>query len=313
MSYISQLIIAYNTRVLAHIQKQFEQVIKHIYINPLEKCNLKCKICYTRKTSPILSPAQIEDFVDRYQAIHKLESITFCGGEVFALTYFPGLLNRLTEKGIFTQIITNGTIDVLDQIDQPNLTNVIVSLDGLEEYHDRNRGQGNFAKSVAFLKKAGELGFHREIFSIVTKQNLPQIDAFETFLTHELGPDINVTYHPRKPPTYLMHHPVSNIVGETDGFDFLNKVEMLKVMRERTVFPPKNLGCFQIAVMSDGKVYGCCEGITPLGQMTDGIESLSETLARRVEQWQNTTTLHHCLGCSQGDFVCGIKDYLAAL
>jgi sulfatase maturation enzyme AslB (radical SAM superfamily) len=72
----------------------------------------------------------------------------------------------------------------------------------LEKYHDANRGEGNFSKSMLFLKKARSNGFHTEVFSIVTKQNKDHMDAFEKYLNTELG-EISVTYHPHKPPSYL--------------------------------------------------------------------------------------------------------------
>lgn len=295
------------------IKNHLDHVLDHLYINPLEKCNLQCKICYTRKTSPILAKDDIIEFVRRYQSVHPLKTITFCGGEVCALAYFPALVNVLTKQGIFVQMITNGTIDVLDQLAMPNSINLIVSLDGLPEYHDKNRGEGNFHKSLLFLQKGQALGFHREVFSIVTKQNLPAIDRFETYLQEQLQSPISVTYHPRKPPEYLTHHPVSNIVGETDGFDFLTPDEMVDVMHNRQCFPPKELGCYQIALVSDGKVYGCCEGVVPIGSMQDPIENLFSQMEKRLEVWEKMNTLRGCLGCTQAEFMCGIKAYLESI
>ena len=275
------------------------QMLHHLYINPLEKCNLNCRICYTKKTDPILSEEQILQFIDKYQKAYELKIITFCGGEVFALPFFPHLVNALTSRGIFVQTITNGTIDKLDMIEQPNLNNLIVSLDGLEKYHDSNRGVGNFKKSISFLKKAKVLGFHTELFSIVTRQNYKQIDSFETFLHKELG-HIEITYHPRKPPTYLTHHPISNIEGEVEGFDYLNDEELIEIMKTKKTFPPKDLGCYQIALASSGIVYGCCEGFRPIGNREDSIQTLFEVLKKRIEG--------PCLGCSQTEFMCGIKN-----
>lgn len=297
-----------NNSIIQHLDK----VLNHLYINPLEKCNLKCKICYTRKTDPILSQEQILNFIERYEKVHTLQTVTFCGGEVFALKYFPDLVNILTDKGIFVQMITNGTIDKLDLLKSPNSINLIVSIDGLETYHDANRGVGNFQKSMNFLKKAKTLGFHTEIFSIVTKQNLPLINDFEHYLQTTFG-EMGVTYHPRKPPAYLSHHPVSNIVGEINGFDFLSKEEMMQVMQERNVFPPKNLGCYQIALVSDGRVYGCCEGVTAIGTINDDIEVLFEQMKKRLIVWESKNTFKNCLGCTQSEFMCGIKEYLTVL
>jgi MoaA/NifB/PqqE/SkfB family radical SAM enzyme len=279
-------------KVIAH----FDNVLHHLYINPLEKCNLACKICYTRKTAPILSEKQILDFVERYNREIEVKVITFCGGEVFALSYFSHLVNVLTARGIFIQIITNGTIDKLDQFDDPNKVNLIVSLDGLEEYHDKNRGKGNFKKSTAFLSKAKVAGFHTEVFSIVTRQNFAQLDAFESFLERELG-IIEVTYHPRKPFSYLDMHPVSNIKGEEKGFDFLTKEELGKLMLTKKTFPPRELGCYQISLASDGSVYGCCEGFDKIGNINTLITHLIDVFRKRIKG--------PCLGCSQVGFMCG--------
>jgi len=280
------------------------KVLHHLYINPLEKCNLKCRICYTKKTEPILTDKQILGFVDRYQKAYDLKMITFCGGEVFALPYFPHLVNTLTARGIFIQTITNGTIDRLRELENPNLNNLIVSIDGLEKYHDLNRGTGNFKKSMAFLKEARSRGFHTELFSIVSRQNYRQIDTFEDYLKKEFG-EIAVTYHPRKPPAYLTHHPFSNIEGEVSGFDYLTEHELIEIMKTRNVFPPKDLGCFQVALASDGTVYGCCEGYLPIGKINDPIETLFDTLKKRISG--------PCLGCSQPKFMCGIKDIISRI
>jgi len=284
------------------MNSHLSKVLHHLYINPLEKCNLKCKICYTKKTDPILTEKQILNFVDRYQKAYELKMITFCGGEVFALPYFPHLVNTLTSRGIFVQMITNGTIDQLDKLEHPNLNNLIVSIDGFEEYHDRNRGKGNFKKSITFLKKAQTLRFHTEIFSIVTKQNFRSIDTLEAYVEKELG-GIEITYHPRKPPAYLSHHPISNIEGEVAGFDYLSRSELIEIMKTRTVFPPKDLGCYQIALASSGIVYGCCEGYRPIGTIDDTIEKLFDSLEKRIGG--------PCLGCSQTEFMCGIKSIIS--
>lgn len=295
------------------LRNQFRRVLSHLYINPLERCNLRCAICYTRKTDSILTLDDMSGFIERYKKFHSLETVTFCGGEVFTLPYFPTVVNLLTGQGIFVQVITNGTLDRLTEFSDPNDINLIVSLDGLPDYHDKNRGKGNFGNSLSFLKHAHSLGFHTEIFSIVTRQNFGQIDDFETYLADTLKFTVSVTYHPRKPPTYLLHHPDSNIFGKTDGFDFLTDREMLAVLKNRKSFPPKELGCFQVVLVSDGRVFGCCEGTIPIGTMKDSVGTMIGNLKQRITDWERTKLLPKCLGCSQPDFVCGIKPYLTQI
>lgn len=295
------------------VEQHLQQVLRHLYINPLEKCNLRCKICYTRKTAPILSMEAILSFVDAYQKEQAVDTITFCGGEVFALQYFPKLVNQMSERRIFSQVITNGTVDQLDAIAHPNSVNLIVSIDGIEEQHDANRGAGMFRRSIDFMKKAEKLGFHLEVFSIVHRGNIASIGQFDQSLTDELGFQPAVTYHPRKPPKYLQSHPISNVVGHVDSFEFLTSKEIVTLMKTRAVFPPPDLGCYQIAIASDGKVYGCCEGTIPLGNIADSPTNLIASLRKRLDEWSKTDTTIGCLGCSQHQFMCGVKEYLIAL
>lgn len=280
--------------------------LKHLYISPLEQCNLNCKICYTRKTKAVLSNEEILDFIKRYQTVQKLESVTLCGGEVFLLQEFPQLVNHLTKQNIFVQIISNGTIDRLDEIKQANMVNLIISIDGLETYHDLNRGPGNFAKSIKLLKKAIDLGFHTEIFSIVTKENLNLIANFEQEIEQQLGKKIEIIYHPRKPMSYLKNHPISNVLGQVEGFNFLEKEKVEKLMKERQTFPPKDLGCFQISLMSDGQVYACCEGIRPIGNIKTDSKELIKALKNRLADWDDKYYQKKCALCVEKDFICGL-------
>jgi MoaA/NifB/PqqE/SkfB family radical SAM enzyme len=288
-------------------KKNFENILHHLYINPLEKCNLRCQICYTKKTDSVLTNPQITNFINNYQKVQKLETITFCGGEVFKLVDFIDLINSLTRKNLIVQIITNGTIDKLKKIENPNSVNLIVSIDGLEKFHNQNRGSGNYQKSVDFTKKAHKLGFHTEIFSIVTKQNFSDIDNFEKEIEIELGYKIDITYHPRKPLSYLGKHPVSNVVGQVSGFDFLTENQIKFLMKTKKTFPPEKLGCYQVALMSDGNVNGCCEGITKLGSIDDPIDLLIKNFKKRLEIWDKVNPNLKCLGCVEPEFVCGMK------
>lgn len=280
------------------IANHINNSLYHLYISPLEQCNLHCKMCYTSKTKAQLTGSQILDFIHRYSQEIKPQTITFCGGEVFLMTDFISTVNNLTHQGFFVQIITNGTINKLAEFSHPNLINLIVSLDGLPQYHDQNRGSNRWQQSVTFMKSGLQLGFHIEAFSIVTAENFSQIDLFENRLQAELGCPISVTYHPRKPPQYLALHPVSNQVGETDGFSFITPRQRQQLGKHHQIFPPRELGCYQPSLMSDGKIYGCCEGIHPLGTIKTNIKQLISVFNRKI---------NHRLGCIEPDFMCGLK------
>lgn len=283
--------------------------LSHLYFSPLEQCNLDCKMCYTHKTEQQLTKNQLLDFINRYQEFLDLEDktldlVTLCGGEVFLLPWIVQFINQVTQKKIIVEIITNGTINLLEKLYQPNLINLIISLDGLEKNHDLNRGDGSFKKTWQFLKKSNELGFHFEIFSVISQQNIDSIDQFEAFFKDELGFLPKITYHPRKPKTYLAVHPLSNKTGQIDEFDFLTFNQIKHLAKTKKIFSPLDLGCHQLAVMSDAKVYACCEGIKPLGKIDTPIKLLIENYQTRIKTPEGFSRF--CQGCSEPDFVCGV-------
>jgi len=312
------------------LDKSISSALENIYISPLDICNLNCRYCYIKKTKTTLSSKQILDFIDRYQTFlnkfrsqqffgaeypeHSegprapqkfvgkklsLKSITFCGGEVFLLPWFTNLVNTLLDQNIFISIITNGTIDKLVEIKDPSNCQLLVSFDGPREIHDQNRGKGNFDKSVAFVKKALSIGFPIEIFFLITKDSYPYKNSFDLF---------------NLPKTYL-----------TDRLHSLTPSQILDIKKNYPTYPRRNFGCFQLALQSDGQIYGCCESPAPLAKITDPISTVIKNFTNSLAPCQKCK-LHHkeennfsakiclppnkCLGCCSPDFFCGYKKEL---
>ncbi len=282
-----------------NLSKKIISSLENIYISPLELCNLNCKYCYTKKTKNILSNKQIISFVRRYnhylqsrnhiflKALNvvthsqrekkwdetlRLKSIIFCGGEVFTLKNFPRLINKLNSMKIFVSIITNGTIDKLDKIKEPRNCQLIVSFNGPENIHDANRGTANFAKSKKFVEHALKLGFPVEIFYLITKDSYPFKDKLNIF-------NLNKTYL-------------------TDRLGSLTPRQVKYIRDNYPVFPPKNFGCSQLSLQSDGKFYGCCESLKPIGSLSDPI---SKILLNYSAIYLNSPL------CSDPDYFCNLN------
>ena len=285
--------------------------LENIYISPDESCNLHCRYCYTQKTKAVLSNQKILNFIKRYRQFVNLKSIIFCGGEVFILPNFIKLINPLLSQNIFITIITNGTVDHLDQITDPKNCQLLVSLDGPKNIHDANRGRGNFAKTKAFIRHALDLGFPVEIFFLITKDSYHYKDSFDLF-------DL--------PKTYL-----------TDRLGSLNPQQILDIKQHYPTYPSKNLGCFQLALQSDGLIYGCCESSVTLAKISDPIPKIiknfinslntcqkckfwrsndffgaesSEVLTEGREHQEKSLRANTCLGCCHPDFLCGYQKEL---
>lgn len=264
--------------------------LENIYISPLELCNLNCKLCYTHKSKNILTNAQILSFVKRYPI--KLKSILFCGGEVFTLKNFPRLVNKLIDQGIFITIITNGTIDVLSKIKNPQNCQLLVSFDGPKEIHDQNRGLGNFDKSSKFVTHALKLGFPVEIMYLVTPQSYEFIDTFQiNKLTNN--------FFSQKTYFYTNNHPLSN---QKNHLPALTPSQIINLKKNYRSLPGKNFGCYQLSLQSNGQIYGCCESPLPLGNISDRISSVIKKFEKSLAP---CIKCGKCSGCCNPQFLCG--------
>ena len=299
--------------------KYLVPALENIYISPLEICNLQCQLCYTNKTKSYLSSEKISDFVTRYSNfINKsyslrLKSILFCGGEVFTLPDFIPLINQLTDQKLFISIITNGTIDHLNQIMNPNSIQLLVSLDGPKEIHDANRGQGNFDKSIEFIDHALLLGFHVEIMYLVTHTSYPYVDSFSSYLSKLLSllppktPKVN--FITVKSSAYTSKHPLAKDNPKTTS---LSKEQIINIKRNHPSIPPKNFGCFQLSLQSNGVFYGCCESPEPIGTLHDSLQTVIKNYIMSFSQCNACQLLSNktCHGCCRPQFLCGYKQEL---
>ncbi len=289
--------------------------LENIYISPLETCNLDCHFCYTKKTRQVLSNLQITSFITRYskhlnqKLSLKLKSITFCGGEVFLLPKFTSLINSLHRRSIFTSIITNGTIDRLTEITNPNLCQLLVSLDGPENIHDQNRGSGNYQKSLKFITHALHLGFHLEIIFVVTPSSYPFIKSFPSILAKDLSLGIPpaINYVTVKTAPFTTRHPLS----QKNHQNSLTNIQIINLKRHFRSLPPKNFGCFQLSLQSNGQIYGCCESPRAIANITQTIPAIISSFQASLGPCHHCSLYSSaCFGCCTPDFLCGYKKEL---
>jgi MoaA/NifB/PqqE/SkfB family radical SAM enzyme len=286
--------------------------LENIYISPFERCNLNCKFCYTKKTKNVLGNNQILSFVDKYKIYlkskkHDLKSILFCGGELFLSDEFIDLVNVLDGQNIFVSVITNGTIDKLKEIKNPNNCQLLVSLDGPREIHDKNRGLGNFDKTINFIKNGLKLGFHMEIMFLVTPESFPFVDTFFEYISNIFKSELNINYITQKTIFYTANHPLSNQENKKVA---LTKEQIIKIKKDYSSIPSKNFGCFQLALQSNGLVYGCCESPTPIAKISDDVEIIINSFSKSLKKCFSCSV---CGGCCNPDFICGYKKELSVI
>jgi len=145
------------------------------------RCNMTCKHClYSSGTDIGQVPIErLNKTISEFSTI-GLETIHIGGGE--PLTRYEDLLllvENASSFGVRTRLITNATLlteQKLDKLISKGLNEVLISIDGMEEYHNSFRNYpGSFKKCVAALEMCVKKGIFTRVNSVLTHENSDEI------------------------------------------------------------------------------------------------------------------------------------------
>lgn len=259
-------------------------------------CNLRCKYCCYKMRS--VEMIEIPDYLSFIQRVtHHIESklhqtpiLDICGwGEVFHYDGFVDILNALDkDKYEYINITTNGTnLQAIDKIENIEKLFFTVSVDAPEDFHDKNRGKGNFRKTISFIKKLQRLGVKNiSINNIIGRSNCGKVSEIISYFNSELGiskicfntmlKNIRTTEHIRKD-----YNPENELLTEADYSDlFLNHSEYFT--KEYSLPDRQDLddhGLY-LSLRPDGSVTNCCEGVVKIGNYLEPVEVLFDRLKK---------------------------------
>lgn len=145
-------------------------------------CNLKCSHCGSRagkRRTGELDTAEALSVIDQLAALGTRE-VTLIGGEAFLRKDWLQLVERIANHGIRVAMQTGGlALDRrrLEDAKRAGLVGIGVSLDGLQEYHDRVRGvPGSWAAGIRALETAKELGMGVSSNTQIGAETLEQLE-----------------------------------------------------------------------------------------------------------------------------------------
>lgn len=149
-----------------------------LWFNTGTLCNITCANCYI-ESSPrndrlaYLTLADVRPYLDEIaRDEHPTRLIGFTGGEPFMNREFPAILEEALSRGFETLTLTNAMQPMMHR--KETITRLVaaygsairvrVSLDHYRaEFHDRERGKGSFAKTVAGLQWLASCGVAIEV------------------------------------------------------------------------------------------------------------------------------------------------------
>ena len=108
------------------------------------RCNMRCLHCGSSAGKARPNELTVEECLRVADELIELgcRQVTLIGGEVFLYRGWEQVAARLSAAGALVNIITNGHLlghAQIEQIRRANLVNVGISIDGMEESHDRTR------------------------------------------------------------------------------------------------------------------------------------------------------------------------------
>jgi heme d1 biosynthesis radical SAM protein NirJ len=160
--------------------------------NLVRRCNLTCKHCYSISTD--------RDFpgeLSTQEAYVVMDDLQRCGVPVLILSGGEPLLRpdifdiarRAKDMGFYVGLSTNGTLIDATSIGDISATGfdyVGVSLDGIEETHDRfRRKAGAYRTSLAGIRLAREAGIKVGVRFTLTQDNAHDLPALLRLLEEE--------------------------------------------------------------------------------------------------------------------------------
>ena len=191
------------------------------------RCNAACSHCFygEQLNQPLERELTLEEIDRVARGLPRQLWVAFGGGEPFlrndladvADTFFrwnqPRVLTVVT-NGINTDRIEEVTRQIIAKR-RESFVNVAVSLDGLEETHDRERGvPGNFGRAVETLRRLRRLrdrheGFGFSTLTTVHGRNAHELAELERFIDEEIHPD-------NRGLNLVRGHPIDPTVMEVD-------------------------------------------------------------------------------------------------
>lgn len=162
---------------------QFSKDKKPVVVwNMTRRCNLKCVHCYARSED-----ISYDNELTREQSLAMMDDLAdfgvpvllFSGGEPLVHPRLVEYAQYAVSKGMRAVISTNGTLITKEKarvLKEIGLSYVGISLDGLEETHDKFRGvKGSFKKAMAAIENCQEAGIKVGLRFTINKRNVKDI------------------------------------------------------------------------------------------------------------------------------------------
>ncbi|GAG66201.1 unnamed protein product, partial [marine sediment metagenome] len=168
-------------KYVSYMLKVLEGRLKHKNIPILvtlcvtSRCNLDCRYCYREKNGKEFTLQEILNLIDEL-ADMGTQRIALSGGEALLRKDIGVIVDRIKQKKMLCHLSTNGllvndNISLLKKIDF-----LCVSIDGIKESNDINRGKGSYIKVIKAIECLNNNNISFFTHTVLTKNNKNAVD-----------------------------------------------------------------------------------------------------------------------------------------
>jgi radical SAM protein with 4Fe4S-binding SPASM domain len=152
------------------------------------QCTMRCIHCGSSAGKKRENELTVEECLRTADELVSLgcKRISLIGGEIFLYAGWETVAKRLSDNGILVNIITNGYRlgdKEIRQIKHAGLTNVCLSIDGMEENHNYIRNKADsFRRVLDGLKTLRNNGIHIAVVTTLIDSNFHDLEELYRFL-----------------------------------------------------------------------------------------------------------------------------------
>jgi MoaA/NifB/PqqE/SkfB family radical SAM enzyme len=235
-----------------------------------DRCNLRCRHCNVFRQGDEATTASLEQVRERLRRCYDAGSriIDFEGGEPQlwrdedAGADINTLIEMARAMGFFSlTVTTNAQLPITAKSDL-----IWISLDGLEQEHDYQRGSGTFARAMANIDACDHPNLN--VNMVVTNHNYNDLAGVAQLVRdhphlHRLSFSFYMPYEGRE---LLCTPKIRNQVIDTalelkrTGYPIMNSKAGLRLLRDPQSFLPKKACWISSFVTADGTYIPSCPG-----------------------------------------------------
>ncbi len=153
--------------------------LRYLLLNITNKCNLRCKHCYSKHGNEEMGINTFEKAVSQFSEMGGLK-LMVTGGEPLTHSMFWQLMDILPSYDLRTVILSNGTLTGKKEAKKLSeyVDEVQVSIDGISS-HDLLRGKGSYDRAMTGISNLQSFDIPVSIATMVHRYNAREFDEMQ--------------------------------------------------------------------------------------------------------------------------------------